>query len=475
MKKYDFKKEDTKTEDNMYKKYQDKNVMDEIIKNELLSNLIKQHKKRLQEIKEWQKNYFNSTSFQSEFTINDREEKNINDTNDSKLKTNYETFRNKIKLSKNIPIKNYKNVIEPILDNYNTDADTNNKNIIRNASALDESERKDLENDINIIDQKYLKTCSNFVKRLTLDKFRNLNNYSSIYTKFSANNSDLSNKISNNKSNINNINRYVKALEFKLEKKRLKINNLKSDIGLLNKENQYLKTYINELESKMANFKKKNMSQDNLFNMEKDILNKINTLAKEISAKNAQIERMKSMDKIKVKDIKLLNQEYRDLELVSNENKKKKIKKIDNLINENNNFKAYINNTDKILFTINYFIKKIYNLVPSLGKYENFKEISEPYELQKHLIIIENFINEFIIYNNKKPQISTNFEKGKNKPFLTERDKNKNKIKELEKIINGITKQKIALIKEIQPKKKYNRKKLVNSYRGKREFSGKKK
>ena len=55
----------------------------------------------------------------------------------------------------------------------------------------------------------------------------------------------------------------------------------------------------------------------------------------------------------------LLTQKYRDLEFIFNQNNKEQAIKIDKLITENNNLKLYINKSDKIMLTINFFIKKI--------------------------------------------------------------------------------------------------------------------
>ena len=182
------------------------------------------------------------------------------------------------------------------------------------------------------------------------------------------------------------------------------------------------------------------------------MLFKINSLSQEILQKNEQIEKMKNLDQIKIKDIQMLNQKCRDLEIISNEIDKEKIEK---LLEENKYLKNSINNTDKIMFIINYFVKKIYNIIPSLQKPENFNGIKEPYELQKFFIEIENFINEYIIYDsNKKSDFYIEFEKNKNynNEYFKNIDKEKEK-KELEAKINEINQQNINLLKEIKEKR----------------------
>jgi hypothetical protein len=250
-------------------------------------------------------------------------------------------------------------------------------------------------------------------------------------------------------------------LELKLAKKRIKIKNLKLNLDLLSKENQNLKKYINELEEKIEIFnlnKKTNiLNQDNINKREEEMISKIKLLTKEIALKNAQIDRMKNynLDKFKIQDL-------------LNENKDKNIK-IE--VNEKEDFKAYINNTDRILFTINYFIKKIYNMIPSLSNVENFVEVKEPYQLQVHLINIENFISEYIIYNsNKKSKFMLDFEKSKNNQNFVDTDRKK-EIEE-EKMINDIYRQQnLYLFKDINSERKLKKKKSFNSSKGKKTIS----
>ena len=238
---------------------------------------------------------------------------------------------------------------------------------------------------------------------------------------------------------------------------------MKLNLDLLSKENQNLKKYINELEEKIEIFnlnKKTNiLNQDNINKREEEMINKIKLLTKEIALKNAQIDRMKNcnLDKFKIQD--LLNE---------NKDKNKDIK-IE--VNEKEDFKAYINNTDRILFTINYFIKKIYNMIPSLSNLENFVEVKEPYQLQVHLINIENFINEYIIYNsNKKSKFLIDFEKSKNNQYFVDADR-KREIEE-EKMINDVCRQQnLYLFKDINSKRKLKKKKSFNSSKGKKTIS----
>jgi hypothetical protein len=327
-----------------------------------------------------------------------------------------------------------------------------------------------------------MRSGSNFTKKLEEENTQNSNNYKLNNTDYYRQKNYLANKLDKNNTSNNIISDNIKRLEFKLEKKKIKIKNLKSNIDLLNKENQNLKKYINELEEKIGNFhleKQTNiLNQDNIINREKEMLNKINSLTEELSKKNSQIEKMKNMDKLKIQDIQILSQKCRDLELISHENNKEKISKIDKLINENNNFKSYISNTEKIMFTINYFIKKIYNMVPSLSISEYFEDVKEPLELQRHLINIEKFINEYIIYNsNKKSKFMVEFYKNKNNEHIIDEHKEREREREkeeFEKKINEINRQNINMLQGVKDKKKLKKKKSFNSSKGKRELSSRK-
>ena len=103
-------------------------------------------------------------------------------------------------------------------------------------------------------------------------------------------------------------------------------------------------------------------------------------------------------------------------------------------------------------------------MIPSLSNNKNFEKIKEPLELQKCFIEIENFINEYIIYDsNKKSSFFIEFERNKNynNQYFKNLDKEREK-EELEEKINEINKQNIILLKEIQTKKRLNENKKNN-------------
>ena len=449
-------------------KYQKNKVIEDIVDNDPLYDLINKYKKRLQEIKEWQTNFKNDNLSQSDKEILLLTEKiknrKISSSSESDIKNNYENIQNNIKLAKNFLKENCINKNQTTLDN-NSNASININNIINTNestySILKDSAIKDMNNNITMMEKKYMKTLPNFSKKITIGSNRKNCNSNDVNLRRNNLTSRLNNNNHSTEKYFNLGNDTVKSLELKLAKKKIKIKNMKLNLDLLSKENQNLKKYINELEEKIEIFnlnKKTNiLNQDNIKKREEEMINKIKLLTKEIALKNAQIDRMNnySLDKLKIQDL-------------LNENKDKNIK-IE--VNEKEDFKAYINNTDRILFTINYFIKKIYNMIPSLSNLENFVEIKEPYQLQVHLINIENFISEYIIYNsNKKSKFLIDFEKSKNNQYFVDTDRNK-EIEE-EKMINDVCRQQnLYLFKDINSKRKLKKKKSFNSSKGKKAIS----
>ena len=444
-----------------------------------LFDLINQHKKRLLEIKEWQNdfNYNNIKPSKIDLCCNEKNTKNNNQksTKEKEKSLDNENTENNIKSLKdflklnslnksNINTENNEESSITINNiNYNNIINSNNENNLNEISysILKESIKKEIENNktMDIIEQKAYNKEMDFKNKFLIENIRAINNNS-------LNNTKRTSNTITNKMNFN----LEKSLEYKLEKKRIKIKNLKSNIDLLTKENQDLKQYINELEKKLENISDYHNNdfenQGNVIKREQDMLNKINLLSQEIIDKNELIEKMKNMDKIKIKDIQTLSQKCRDLEIIARENNNEKIEK---LLEENNNLKNIINNTDKIMIITNYFVKKIYNLIPSLCTKENFESIKEPFELQKFFIEIENFISEFIIYNsNKRSTFFLEFERNKNynnQTFIN-LDKEKEK-EELQAKINEINQQNIILLKEIQAKKNRSENKKNSSYKSK--------
>ena len=506
---------------NIYKKSKHNQLIECMIKNDPLFDLINQHKKRLQEIKEWQMS-ITGDGLQSEFTMidatdkNNKSKKDLNNNNIEQPHTRIEESKidNNIKLAKdflkfnsinknqssiaidntctinnndnnddsssiniNISNTNYNNIINEnnnnnITNNINTgnmrnqnenDNNLENNNTNDNSfSALKDSLRNNLDvnanNDnnnnngfVNFLERKFMKTGINFNKKLALDNLKNIdiNNYKTNNNTNNKKHRHFSSRLTNYNVTSCTNNEIVNSLEFKLEKKRVKIKNLEATIDLLTKENNNLKIYINELETKIENFHLINNNKKNLFT--KEMLDKINSLTKEIKEKNEIIEKMKISEKIKNQELQALTQRCRELVSISNENK------------------TYSHKKEQIMFTINYFIKKIYNMIPVLSNNESLQDIKEPSELQKHLIIIEHFINEFIIYNsNKKSSFLIDFEnKNKNNQYLIDLKKERER-EELEKKESEFNEQKIFLLKEMSNNKKVKKKKSNNSSKTKK-------
>ena len=141
----------------------------------------------------------------------------------------------------------------------------------------------------------------------------------------------------------------IKILKNKLDYTEEKINSLESNIDILTKENYDLKQYIIQLENNNIN-----SFNNNNKDYEKDIMEEENN----------------------------------------------SVSKIDDIIF----------NKEKVMYSINYFIKKMYDLFQNFGKKQNFESLKfEQYnELQQHLNNIENIINDLFIQNIKKDNYSLN-------------------------------------------------------------------
>jgi SWI/SNF-related matrix-associated actin-dependent regulator of chromatin subfamily A protein 2/4 len=350
---------------NIYKKRKHNQLIECMTKNDPLFDLINQHKKRLQEIKEWQMSITGDV-LQSEITMidaadkNNKSKKDLNNNNveqpvtkieESKIDNNIKLAKDFLKLNSinknqssiaidntctinnnnnddssininisntnnnnNIINENNNNITNNINQNENDNNLENNNTNDNSFSALKDSLRNDLDvnaNDNNngfvkIVERKYMKTGINFNKKLALDNIKNIdiNNYKSNNNTNNKKHRHYSSRLTSyNVTNCTN-NDIVNSLEFKLEKKRIKIKNLETTIDLLTKENNNLKIYINELETKIENFHLINNNKKKLFTQE--MLDKINSLNKEIKDKNEIIEKMKISEKLKNQELQVL-------------------------------------------------------------------------------------------------------------------------------------------------------------------------
>ena len=323
--------------------------------------MIDEHKKKLEELKN--NNNSNNKLENQKFSFNKKENKpNLN------LKINQMDIDNSINLAKYFLQKNKEktikifnnidNKITPYLGlhfNYD-DNDNNNDN------------QENICNNTNYNNTNYNnKTYYNFLKQnatepnTTKNKNKSINKISLLHNN--------SNKIIRSNSRVyttsnnlydNSINKDLdkskknKTLKDKLKRREERIKKLESNIASLNKENQSLKQYIIELQHNLLTYNNKKIN--NAFN--KNLFN--------------DSESMKSS----MEDLSLINK------------------------------------FEKIMNSINIFIKKMYNLFPNLGCTGDFKDLNyhQPKEVEKKFDKIWNMIHNFFtlkknVYNSNESSI----------------------------------------------------------------------
>ena len=323
--------------------------------------MIDEHKKKLEELKN--NNNSNNKLENQKFSFNKKENKpNLN------LKINQMDIDNSINLAKYFLQKNKEktikifnnidNKITPYLGlhfNYD-DNDNNNDN------------QENVCNNTNYNNTNYNnKTYYNFLKQnatepnTTKNKNKSINKISLLHNN--------SNKIIRSNSRVyttsnnlydNSINEDLdkskknKTLKDKLKRREERIKKLESNIASLNKENQSLKQYIIELQHNLLTYDNKKIN--NAFN--KNLFN--------------DSESMKSS----MEDLSLINK------------------------------------FEKIMNSINNFIKKMYNLFPNLGCTGDFKDLNyhQPKEVEKKFDKIWNMIHNFFtlkknVYNSNESSI----------------------------------------------------------------------
>ena len=323
--------------------------------------MIDEHKKKLEELKN--NNNSNNKLENQKFSFNKKENKpNLN------LKINQMDIDNSINLAKYFLQKNKEktikifnnidNKITPYLGlhfNYD-DNDNNNDN------------QENVCNNTNYNNTNYNnKTYYNFLKQnatepnTTKNKNKSINKISLLHNnsnKIIRSNSRVyttSNKLYNNSINEDlNKSKKNKTLKDKLKRREERIKKLESNIASLNKENQSLKQYIIELQHNLLTYNNKKIN--NAFN--KNLFN--------------DSESMKSS----MEDLSLINK------------------------------------FEKIMNSINIFIKKMYNLFPNLGCTGDFKDLNyhQPKEVEKKFDKIWNMIHNFFtlkknVYNSNESSI----------------------------------------------------------------------
>ena len=373
--------------------------------NNSIFNIINEHKKRLQEIREWRNNVpYTKNKVYSSSTPNILQNNNNNiykypteDNSNNRYFEYQDNIQSNLKTAKDFLTYNNKNNNYYYIPNEeNLCQNDNNNNVNDNANSIVSK---------NIY-------CDNSIKNNIESKFSTLNSQ--------ANNKEVS-VINNNSS--------IKMLEEKLVQKKLKIKSLKANISNLTKEVENLKEHNNDLELKLQDISKNinNQNNDTSNNNEQNLFEKINKI--ETENKNIQQE------------ISFLQTE------IQNKNTSREIN------NENNNtentlIQNYINEMNKIMTALNDFIKKIYNSVPSLNQnLSGFTDVIDAEQLKIHLNIIENYINEVgVPVKENKPTIEYN------------NNNESHRYDDLEKKILEIKEQNMILQKKINERNKSSKK-----------------
>ena len=335
-----------------------------INKNREILSMINEHKKKLNEIRNKDiddfienKKYIkaNSLSFEN---IKTNKEKSAFDKTvvDDSIRVAKEFLKyNKEKTSRifndidsnlNININNQNNSKKEYNYNYSNNLPQNFNYINYNCKT-----HKDFHTNLNNAEILYNHNSNNNYLPLNVSEVKKIQIPNLIYgNEYNINekvNYILKNKNYNNEDNTLAYSNII--LKHKLDYAEEKINSLESNIDILTKENYNLRQYIIQLEN-----------------------NNINC----INNNNKGIEK----------------------DLMEEENNS--VSKVDDIIL----------NKEKIMFSINNFIKKMYGLLQNFGKEQNFESLKfEQYnELQQHLKNIENIINDLFIQNIKKVNYSLN-------------------------------------------------------------------
>ena len=165
----------------------------------------------------------------------------------------------------------------------------------------------------------------------------------------------------------------IKLLKYQLENKEKEIKSLVLNINSLNNENKNLKQYINKLETNLYSNRNTNFNNNEFFSENSQDINSNE------NKNNNNLSNDGYMNTIQMQS--LINKEN-----ISS-------------INDNNKNNNNISNIDKIMNSINYFIRKMYILFNNiLEKKEIFNDLNsnQNIELKMHLIKIENIINNLL-------------------------------------------------------------------------------
>ena len=172
------------------------------------------------------------------------------------------------------------------------------------------------------------------------------------------------------------------SLEEKLIRKKEKIKRLKNEIVHLKKENEELKqkeSIINRQEDNKGGFE-----EEQYKNIIKELNNKISLLSNENGIKDKRIYQLESL---KNKEIEMMNKKIKDFERIIDENSNNYINERKALTNEMEEYQNKLNEADKYIEIVNFFIQKIDNIFNVESR--NIYDINE---LQNKFVDIENFI-----------------------------------------------------------------------------------
>ena len=172
------------------------------------------------------------------------------------------------------------------------------------------------------------------------------------------------------------------SLEEKLIKKKEKIRRLKNEIEQLKKENEELKlkeSIINRKEDNKGDFE-----EEQYKSIIKELNNKISLLSNENGIKDKRIYQLESL---KNQEIEMMNKKIKDFERIIDENSNNYINERKALTNEMEEYQNKLNEADKYIEIVNFFIQKIDNIFNVESR--NIYDINE---LQNKFVDIENFI-----------------------------------------------------------------------------------
>ena len=226
-------------------------------------------------------------------------------------------------------------------------------------------------------------------------------------------------KILNNeeKENLKEENKNLKEENEKLKEEN---KNLKEENEKLKEENKKLKGEKKNLNNKLEEITKKlNENNNNIIDMEKykTMIEQLNTQLNKIKEeKENNLKKMKQIENIKNQEIELMNQKMKNFDVIIEENSKNYLNDVRMLKTQIKNNKAKLEECNKYVEIVNFFISKIDYIFGIQSK-----QIYDIQELQNKFVEIENLIQNIINSNFKK---STNIKIEENNQSLKENEDN---------------------------------------------------